>query len=256
MILIPFNKTYGTEELNKYLAQHITALSPTTATHEIIAGFNKHYYAVGDRVMYEKEDATIIAISINGLYVGAKYQAASTLLDRWGNYRTPAETDSIGTSHSETKAAETPEDIDALLDAMNFGDGGAGGDEERKREASHAVTLLLHESQEEVTLTTASDLNNLALGYAITVHKAQGSEARKVFLLLHESHASMLQRELLYTAVTRARESLYVICPPDAFVKGILRQKIKGNTLAEKLEFFKGKQERNEMQQPLALSTK
>jgi ATP-dependent exoDNAse (exonuclease V) alpha subunit len=51
----------------------------------------------------------------------------------------------------------------------------------------------------------------------------------------------MIQRELLYTAVTRAREELYVICEPDTFVKGIESQKVKGNTLAEKAIYFQGK---------------
>jgi ATP-dependent exoDNAse (exonuclease V) alpha subunit len=51
----------------------------------------------------------------------------------------------------------------------------------------------------------------------------------------------MLQRELLYTGVTRAREELYVICEPESFTKGITSQRIKGNTLAEKAEYFKGK---------------
>jgi ATP-dependent exoDNAse (exonuclease V) alpha subunit len=51
----------------------------------------------------------------------------------------------------------------------------------------------------------------------------------------------MLQRELLYTAVTRAKKELYVICEPDAFEKGVRAQRIKGTTLAEKAEYFKGK---------------
>lgn len=51
----------------------------------------------------------------------------------------------------------------------------------------------------------------------------------------------MLQRELLYTAVTRAKEELYIICEPETFTKGIQSQRVKGNTLAEKAEFFKGK---------------
>ena len=51
----------------------------------------------------------------------------------------------------------------------------------------------------------------------------------------------MLQRELLYTAITRAKETLYIICEPETFVNGINSQKIKGETIAEKAEFFKGK---------------
>lgn len=58
----------------------------------------------------------------------------------------------------------------------------------------------------------------------------------------------MLQRELLYTAVTRAKEELFCICEPDTFEKGIIRQRIKGATWQEKAEFFKGKLEREEMQ--------
>jgi ATP-dependent exoDNAse (exonuclease V) alpha subunit len=51
----------------------------------------------------------------------------------------------------------------------------------------------------------------------------------------------MLQRELLYTAITRAREEILIICEPEMFTKGIMSQRVKGNTLAEKAEFFKGK---------------
>jgi len=244
MILIPFNKSFGTDEINKYLAQHLTAISGEVV-HEIIAGFNKHYYAVGDRVMYEKEDATIISIAINGTYVGARYLEPSPLLDRWGNYRSAA---TAGTDQAK-HVPQSEADIDAMLDSMSFE--GGGGEEERKRAASHSITLRLHDSDQEVTVESAAGINSMALGYAITVHKAQGSEARKVFLLLHETHATMLARELLYTAVTRARESLYVICPPDAFIKGIEKQKIKGNTLAEKAEFFKGKQLAREQQTQL-----
>jgi ATP-dependent exoDNAse (exonuclease V) alpha subunit len=53
----------------------------------------------------------------------------------------------------------------------------------------------------------------------------------------------MCSRELLYTAVTRAKEELYIVCEKETFVNGIKSQRIKGNTLAEKAEFFKGKKE-------------
>jgi ATP-dependent exoDNAse (exonuclease V) alpha subunit len=55
----------------------------------------------------------------------------------------------------------------------------------------------------------------------------------------------MIQRELLYTAVTRASKELYIICEPDTFVKGVESQRIKGNTLLDKAEYFKGKLESN-----------
>jgi exodeoxyribonuclease V alpha subunit len=54
-------------------------------------------------------------------------------------------------------------------------------------------------------------LENLTLGYAITVHKAQGSEYPAVVLPLTTQHAIMLQRNLLYTAITRGRRLVVVI---------------------------------------------
>ena len=92
-----------------------------------------------------------------------------------------------------------------------------------------------------VSLDTASEINSLLLSYALTVHKSQGSEWERVFVLFHQSHNTMLQRELVYTAITRAKNELYVICEPDTFDKGVKAQKIKGTTLAEKAEYFKGK---------------
>jgi exodeoxyribonuclease V alpha subunit len=55
------------------------------------------------------------------------------------------------------------------------------------------------------------DLDALTLGYAITVHKAQGSEYPAVVLALTTQHAIMLQRNLLYTAITRARRLLVLL---------------------------------------------
>jgi exodeoxyribonuclease V alpha subunit len=54
-------------------------------------------------------------------------------------------------------------------------------------------------------------LDHLTLGYAITVHKAQGSEYPAVVLPLTTHHAIMLQRNLLYTAITRGRRLVVVV---------------------------------------------
>jgi exodeoxyribonuclease V alpha subunit len=56
-----------------------------------------------------------------------------------------------------------------------------------------------------------SDLDQLELAYALTVHKSQGSEFPAVVLVVHSSHYIMLHRNLLYTGVTRAREMLCVV---------------------------------------------
>jgi hypothetical protein len=107
--------------------------------------------------------------------------------------------------------------------------------------ASHVVTVKLNFGGEEFSLDTAGEINGLLGGHAITIHKAQGSEWKKVFFLLHNSHVKMVSRELLYTGVTRARQELHIICETSTFEKGVKSQRIKGNSLKEKAEFFKGK---------------
>lgn len=60
------------------------------------------------------------------------------------------------------------------------------------------------------------DLDDLTLAYAITVHKAQGSEYRGVVIPLLTQHYVMLQRNLLYTAVTRATDLVIIVGSPKA----------------------------------------
>lgn len=57
----------------------------------------------------------------------------------------------------------------------------------------------------------AQMLNELELAYAITVHKAQGSEYRGVVLALNDVPPTLLSRGVLYTAITRARELFVVV---------------------------------------------
>jgi len=55
------------------------------------------------------------------------------------------------------------------------------------------------------------DLDELTLAYAMTVHKSQGSEYPCVILPIHTTHFPMLQRNLLYTAITRAKRLIVVV---------------------------------------------
>jgi exodeoxyribonuclease V alpha subunit len=62
----------------------------------------------------------------------------------------------------------------------------------------------------------SESLDELELAYAITIHKSQGSEFPCVVTVLTTQHFRMLQRNLLYTAVTRARQLLVVLAMPRA----------------------------------------
>lgn len=63
---------------------------------------------------------------------------------------------------------------------------------------------------------TPSNFNNFRQAYAISIHKAQGSEFNIVIIPLVKNYNKMLYRKLIYTAVTRSKEKLYLIGDFDA----------------------------------------
>lgn len=233
IILCPFNKSFGTDEINKKVANHL-ARKRGAMTYEILAGYNKHYFSPGDKVLFDKEDATILSIESNPGYSGKRTQAASVDLDYWG---------CIVSGAAAVLEENTDDDMEAIMKSMQAMSPGSGEDENetRKKKSSHIVKLLMNDSEQVIEIETVGEINLLGLGYALTIHKSQGSEWRKVFFITHQSHATMLQRELWYTGVTRAKESLVIVCEADALEKGIRSQRVKGETIEEKAEFFKGK---------------
>ena len=83
-----------------------------------------------------------------------------------------------------------------------------------------------------------SDLNELVLAYGITVHKSQGSEYPAVVVPLMTQHYMMLQRNLLYTAITRAKELVLVVGTKKALNIAIRNNKVteRNTYLAERLQ--------------------
>ncbi len=65
------------------------------------------------------------------------------------------------------------------------------------------------------------DLDELVLAYATTIHKSQGSEYPAVIVLVHTQHYVMLQRNLLYTAITRGKKLVLLIGVPYAVSRAI-----------------------------------
>lgn len=63
---------------------------------------------------------------------------------------------------------------------------------------------------------TVSQCSDLVLAYAITVHKSQGSEYKAIVVAHNREHAFMLERNLLYTAVTRAKDAVILVGEPSA----------------------------------------
>jgi exodeoxyribonuclease V alpha subunit len=74
------------------------------------------------------------------------------------------------------------------------------------------VTVLFEERDGDREVEYDSDeLDELALAYAATVHKSQGSEYAAVVVPVHTQHFVMLQRNLLYTAVTRGKRLVVLV---------------------------------------------
>lgn len=68
---------------------------------------------------------------------------------------------------------------------------------------------------------TQTLLNNIRHGYAISVHKSQGSEFKMVIIPFVNSFKRMLYNKLIYTAVTRAKSYLIIVGEEKAFIDGI-----------------------------------
>ena len=79
---------------------------------------------------------------------------------------------------------------------------------------------------EKVVRYDMADLNELVLAYATTVHKAQGSEYPAVVIPLLTQHYMMLQRNLLYTAITRAKELVVIVGTKEALGIAIRKNKV------------------------------
>ena len=89
----------------------------------------------------------------------------------------------------------------------------------------------------QVAYDTA-DLGELVLAYATTVHKAQGSEYPVVVIPLHTQHYLMLQRNLLYTGITRAKERVVIVGTKRAIGICIRNNQVmeRNSYLAERLQ--------------------
>ncbi|MFI3115165.1 MAG: ATP-dependent RecD-like DNA helicase, partial [Clostridia bacterium] len=77
---------------------------------------------------------------------------------------------------------------------------------------------------EKITIYSFEMLNELDLAYALTVHKAQGSEFEAVVIAISKTTPKLLTRSILYTAITRAKNLLVIVGD-----KEVLEQMVKNN---------------------------
>jgi exodeoxyribonuclease V alpha subunit len=102
-------------------------------------------------------------------------------------------------------------------------------------------SLTARFDEREVTFEGA-DLDDVVLAYACTVHKAQGSEYPAVVVALLTAHFVMLSKNLLYTAVTRAKRLVVLVSDPRALELALrepLREE-RRSALASRIATFGG----------------
>jgi exodeoxyribonuclease V alpha subunit len=75
--------------------------------------------------------------------------------------------------------------------------------------------------------------------FAMTIHKSQGSEFEKVLILLPEQNNPVLGKELLYTAITRAKSQVSIVCKQEIFKTCIMQKVQRHSGLAHKLQTLK-----------------
>ena len=106
-----------------------------------------------------------------------------------------------------------------------------------QRQASHIVHVEF-DNGTDYQFQSATDYRMLTHAYAVTCHKSQGSEYPNVVILLHHYSSFLLSREWLYTAITRAQNKVFILYTDRALTSALQNQRIKGNTLEEKIKSF------------------
>ena len=81
------------------------------------------------------------------------------------------------------------------------------------------------------------EFGDLALAYTVSIHKSQGSEYPVVIIPLLKAHFMMLQRNLIYTAITRGRKKVFIVGEPAAYAMAVRNAESKTRTthLREKI---------------------
>lgn len=254
MILSPWNKKpLGTINLNEGIATFLGA-ARHAMVQEVRAGFSTWWLAEGDKVLVDKRVGRIIKIASNPKYVGGATKPPGS----WTRSGVPI----LGGKFAEEVDFDAVEENSIDYSNFSLGDIEAAaedGDEYKSRAASHQVYIVYDDqlwargmedgfiaTKENWNLADADVLESAGdfrkevfqFAYCMTVHKSQGSEWRKVFFVAHYDHAVNVSREMLYTALTRAREIFVAFCKEDFLAATVKRAEIQGESLEAKIEYF------------------
>lgn len=223
-------------------------INPRVAIH---TGTGRVDYAVGDKVMNCQNNNNFNPPITNGM-LGIVESIA--LNGKYDMERAPQDMDFVEQSEGDEDETEAEEDtafsalsldevhleLDRVMIEQKAEKAKKKDKEEEGREqrqASHIMTIKF-ETGQTITCSTSGDYNKIEFGYVITCHKSQGGEYPTVIICLHSANGTLLSREWLYTAFTRARENVFVLYNKEGLKRALKNQKVKGNTLQEKLRNY------------------
>lgn len=225
----------GQDPLNRELAIQFNS---NQGRHIIDAGRERKYFAVGDKVMATKNDHEAgITNGMTGIITDLQLNPAYT--KNPGRYGLIEEVNQWLAGH----AAEVEEDFEMSLDDLNE----LISAEPKKQEkeggrgpSSHIVTVKFGDGDNafEMAFGSLSEVCSLQVAYVVTCHKMQGGEAPFIVIICHHTHKRMLNREWLYTAITRASGRCVILYTKMGMSAAINKQTIKGKNLKEKVESF------------------
>ena len=99
------------------------------------------------------------------------------------------------------------------------------GDIGRVKRINHYTQTIEIDYYDKTVVYERKEFNEITLAYAISIHKSQGSEYDYVIVPITKSQGIMLQRNLIYTAITRAKKMMIFVGDPEA-----LETAVKNNT--------------------------
>ncbi len=139
--------------------------------------------------------------------------------------------ESAGVAHLDEWYAGRP----VLITANDRGLGLSNGDLGVTVRADDGRLRVVVRSDGELRSFAPTRLTGVETVYAMTVHKSQGSEAAAVTVVLPPGDSPLLTRELLYTAVTRARQRVTVLGTEESVRAAVARKVQRASGLARRL---------------------
>ncbi len=154
---------------------------------------------------------------------------------------TPFRSGRVGTQRlGESIRDRLPEGVGAvepiILEQNSYELDVYNGDFGMRVESDPPVGYVQSDDPEGFRKIAAARLPRHSTAFALTVHKSQGSEFNEVLLVLPEEDALLLTRELVYTAVSRARQRVRIVGPEDVLRAALGRKARRDSGLVDAIE--------------------